>query len=148
MNGLLGFGRGIGRGLPSGLQTAEPVRPGGSQPPGVGPLGGAAPSFADRQVESDPAKGEYEAWRHLDPSRNQAAAPYIPGLHRKPDEDNWDEDAQAHPYIPGMDANPNFNNNNDNDLDGEVRPRLPDAKLVNDFRSGKKNPISALTEYW
>ena len=148
MSDLPGFGRGISRGLPSRLQTAEPARPSASsRRPGVGPLGGAAPAFAERQVESDPAKGEFEAWRHLDPSRNQKA-PYIPGLHQKPQEDDWEEDnvAQAQPYIPSMDANPSFNHNTN--YDGELKPRLPDAKLVSDFRSGKKNPISALTEYW
>ena len=154
MAALPGFGRGIGRGLPSRLQSADSGRPGlSTQRPGVGPLGGVAPAFADRQVESHPSKGEFEKWRHLDPARNrEEAGSYIPGLHSKPpaqEEDCWDDeaDAAAAPYIPGMDPNPKVNYNN-NYEDNVERPRLPDAKLVNDFRSGKKNPISALTEYW
>ena len=157
MNGGMAISGGMGRGLPSRLQkaataAANPGATGGaaslsssSQRPAVGPLGGVVASATQRRVESDPSKGEYAAWKHLDPSRNQNKVAYVPGLHPRPAEEDWEE-AGATNYIPGVEANPNYNNNNGEAE--ELKLRLPDAQLVHDFRSGKKNPISALTEYW
>ena len=159
MNGGMAISGGMGRGLPSRLQkAATAANPGGaagaaslsssassSQRPAVGPLGGFVATAAQRSVESDPSKGEYAAWKHLDPSRNQNNVAYVPGLHPRPDEDEWEE-AGATNYIPGVEPNPHYNNNKGEAE--ELKLRLPDAQLVRDFRSGKKNPISALTEYW
>ena len=156
---------GFGRGLPFGLQQAS-VNPGSSgfagttsgfpapaPPRSVGPLGGVVATAAERHVESDVNKGEFAAWRHLDPERKQGTK-YVPGLHPKPAEDDWEEDDPVACYVPGMDPNPdwqnsNNNNNKNNNVQGaEAQPRLPNPQLVRDFRDGKKNPISALTEYW
>merc|ERR1712142_470262 len=171
------FRSGLGRGLPFRLQQAAAATPPGyvvssasslafQRRPSPGPLRGVVASPAELQVESHVDKGEYAAWRHLDPERKPDKPAHIPGMQPKPEEDDgWEEEDSATPYVPGMDRYPGLKNNNNNSknnnningrnynqnfeqaTDDELQTRVPNAQLVRDFRTGKKNPISALTEY-
>jgi hypothetical protein len=157
------FASGMGRGLPDRLAMANPPGPpsyasntgplggsvmsshsnqsngnsvGSASHSSVGPLGGTVAPQEQRRVESDPSKGEYQAWAHLDPSRNDAnsANKYIPGLNQRPASPE-----RPQKYIPGVTANLN-----PKDIDAKaiefsgqhLDPKMPDSALIAGFLQG------------